>query len=153
MQLTIAEESFESGDARALIRELDNGLAELYLPAQRFGPNLKAEHLGDGRGVFLIARKDGRAVGCGAIRLLDQTTAEVKRMYVDLELRGRGVGRALLDELERRAKDIGATRLVLETGVHQHAAIALYKRAGFEPCDCWGEYLTAPTSVCFAKNL
>ena len=44
-------------------------------------------------------------------------------------------------------------RLVLETGVHQEAAIALYRRAGFAEIDCWGEYASSPTSICFEKNL
>jgi putative acetyltransferase len=44
-------------------------------------------------------------------------------------------------------------RLVLETGVHQNAAISLYRRAGFVLIDCWGEYVSSPSSVCFEKNL
>jgi ribosomal protein S18 acetylase RimI-like enzyme len=48
---------------------------------------------------------------------------------------------------------MGVQRLALETGVHQHAAIALYRRAGFTPVDCWGEYLSSPSSICFEKNL
>ena len=123
------------------------------MPEQRFGPNLKASHLEEGRGTFLVAREDERAVGCGAIRLLDPRTAEVKRMYVEPDRRGAGVGRALLDALEIAARERGVTRLVLETGIHQAAAIALYRRAGFVQIDCWGEYATAPTSVCFEKNL
>jgi GNAT superfamily N-acetyltransferase len=153
LDLHIAAEPFESDDARRLIGELDAHLAEWYPPAQRFGPNLKPEQLGEGKGVFVIARLDGRAVGCGAIRLLDATTAEAKRMYVEPELRGRGIGRAVLDALEAKALAIGVRRLVLETGVHQHAAIALYLHARFTQVDCWGEYATSATSVCYEKNL
>lgn len=153
MDVVIAAEPFESGDAQRLISELDHGLAQLYTPDQRFGPNFKAAQIADGRGTFLVARLDGRAVGCGAIRLLDDTTAEVKRMYVEPELRGRSIGRAVLDALERKARDLGVRRLVLETGIHQHSAIALYLRAGFEQCDCWGEYTTSATSVCYAKDI
>jgi putative acetyltransferase len=153
VDVVIAAEPFESGDAQRLISELDHGLAQLYTPDQRFGPNFKAAQIADGRGTFLVARLDGRAVGCGAIRLLDDTTAEVKRMYVEPELRGRSIGRAVLDALERKARDLGVRRLVLETGIHQHSAIALYLRAGFEQCDCWGEYTTSATSVCYAKDI
>jgi len=151
--VTIAAEDFESDDARRLISELDGGLAQLYTPEQRFGPNFKADQIAGGRGTFLIARLDGRAVGCGAIRLLDETTAEVKRMYVEPELRGQSLGRMVLDALELRARELGVRRLVLETGVHQHAAIALYTHAGFKQCDCWGEYTTSPTSVCYQKAI
>src|SRR5207302_9453813 len=138
-----------SEDARRLIAALDAGLGELYLPEQRFGPNLKPEHLEAGLGTFLVVREDGRAVGCGAIRLLDSTTAEVKRMYVEPDHRRQGAGRVVLASLESAARQLGVKRLVLETGVHQEAAIALPLRAGFAPGDCWREYATSATSVCY----
>lgn len=153
MDLTIAKEPFDSADARRLIAELDAHLAQFYPPEQRFGPNLKPEHLDGGRGVFLVARQDGRAVGCGAIRMLDGAAAEAKRMYVDPTLRGQGVGRAVLERLEAMARERGARRLVLETGVHQAQALALYRRAGFKEVDCWGEYATSPSSICMEKTL
>ena len=151
MSLTITAEPFDSDDARRLIAGLDAGLAAIYPPAQRFGPNLKPEHLEGGRGTFLVARDSGLAVGCGAIRLLDATSAEVKRMYVEPEQRGKGIGRSVLASLEAAARSMGVQRLVLETGDEQDAAIALYRRAGFTPIECWGEYASSPTSVCFEK--
>jgi putative acetyltransferase len=153
VSLSIAAEALDSADGRRLIAALDAGLAALYPPEQRFGPNLKAEQLEAGRGTFLIARDDGRAVGCGAVRVLEGASAEVKRMYVEPDQRGRGVGRAVLAELESAAWEMGVRRLVLETGVHQEAAIALYRRAGFTAIDCWGEYASSPTSLCFGKDL
>jgi putative acetyltransferase len=151
--LIVAAEAFDSDDARRLIAALDQGLAELYPPEQRFGPNLKSHHLEGGRGTFLIARDDGRAIGCGAIRLLDPMTAEAKRMYVEPDHRGKGVGRAVLAGLEAAARQLGVRRLVLETGIYQDAALSLYRDAGFTQIDCWGEYTSSPTSVCFEKNL
>jgi putative acetyltransferase len=153
LSLSIAAEPFDSDDARRLIAALDAGLAELYPPEQRFGPNLKAQHLEGGRGTFLVARDDGRAVGCGAIRVLDSTTAEAKRMYVEPGQRGKGVGRAVLAGLEAAAKQLGVGRLVLETGIYQDAALSFYRRAGFTQVDCWGEYASSPTSICFEKHL
>ena len=150
--LSIQPEPFDSDDARRLVADLDRGLAELYPPAQRFGPNLRPEHLDAGRGLFLVAREDGRAVACGAFRVTGEGTAEVKRMYVQPGQRGKGTGRAVLAALEREALSQGITRLVLETGVHQHAAIALYRSAGYAEVDCWGEYAGSPTSVCFEKR-
>ena len=152
-RLTIAPESFESDDARRLIAALDAELGALYPPEQRFGPNFTAEQIEGGRGTFLIARQGGRAVGCGAIRLLDPTTAEVKRMYSEPAARGTGVGRTVLAALESAARASGVERLVLETGVHQHAAIGLYTGAGFTQVDCWGEYASSPTSVCYQMTL
>ena len=151
--LTVAPEPFDSPDVRRLIAALDAELGALYPPAQRFGPNFNATQIEGGRGTFLVAREGGAAIGCGAIRLLDADTAEVKRMYVDTDRRGTGTGRAVLEGLEAAARDLGVRRLVLETGVHQHAALGLYRRAGFTEVDCWGEYASAPTSVCYEKNL
>jgi putative acetyltransferase len=153
LRLSIAAEPFDSDDARRLVAALDSGLAELYPPEQRFGPNLKAEDLEGGQGTFLVARHDGRAVGCGAIRLIDPTTAEAKRMYVEPDQRGKGVGQAVLAGLEAAAKQLGVRRLVLETGIYQEAAMSFYRRAGFTPLDCWGEYASSPTSVCLEKRL
>ena len=153
MKVTIDSEPFESPDARRLIAALDTHLASRYPPEQRFGPNLKPAHLGRGLGTFVIARADGRAIGCGALRLLDETTAEVKRMYVEPEQRGRGVSKEILKHLESAAATLGARRLVLETGVYQEEAIGLYLRSGYSQIDCWGEYTTSPTSVCYEKQL
>ena len=136
-----------------MVAALDAGLAELYSPEQRFGPNLTAQHVEGDRGTFLVARAGDRAVGCGAIRLLDPMTAEAKRMFVEPDYRGMGVGRALLARLEEAARRLGVRRLVLETGIYQEAAIALYRHAGFTQVDCWGEYTSSPTSVCYEKNL
>jgi GNAT superfamily N-acetyltransferase len=153
LSLSISAEPFDSPDARRLVAALDAGLSALYRPEQRFGPNLKAEHLDHGRGTFLVARAGDRAVGCGAIRLLEPGIAEVKRMYVEPEHRGRGVGWAVLAALEGAARQLGVHRLVLETGIHQEEAISLYRRAGFTQIECWGEYVSAPTSICFARDL
>jgi putative acetyltransferase len=153
LSLSISAEPFDSPDARRLVAALDAALTELYPPEQRFGPNLKAEHLEYGRGTFLVARKGDRAVGCGAVRVVDATTAEAKRMYVEPDHRGQGIGWAVLASLEAAARELGVQRLALETGVHQKAAMSLYRRAGFTQVECWGEYASSPTSVCFAKNL
>ena len=153
MEVTISEEPFDSPDARRLVAALDAHLASRYAPEHRFGPHLKAEHVAPGVGTFLIARLDGRAVGCGALRKRDATTVEVKRMYVDPEMRGRGVAREVLDHLESSARSMGAERLVLETGIYQEEAIGLYRAAGFRAVDCFDEYAGVPTSVCFEKAL
>lgn len=141
-------------DARAvaLVAELDGELAARYPPEQRFGAVDPAEVDGD-RGVFLVAADGGRALGCGALRLLDTTTAEVKRMYVRPEARGRRLATRILSALEGHAREAGLTRLVLETGDAQTEAIALYTRAGFTRVPCWGAYAGSPTSVCMAKPL
>ena len=153
MTTTIAAEPFDSADARRLVAALDAHLASRYEPEQRFGPNLKSTQLASGLGTFLVARVDGRAVGCGAVRLLDPATVEVKRMYVEPELRGQGVAKEILKHLEDAGRELGASRSVLETGVFQDDAIGLYRRAGYTQVDCWGEYTTSATSVCYEKTI
>jgi putative acetyltransferase len=61
-------------------------------------------------------------------------------------VRGRRIGRAILDRLEQEARQRGISRLVLETGDVLHSAIALYKHAGFMPCEVFGAYLKMPDS-------
>ena len=153
MNIAIATEPFDSPDARRLVAALDSLLASRYPPEQRFGPQLKAEHVAPGVGTFVIARADAKAVGCGALRRRNSTTVEVKRMYVEPAVRGRGVARKILDHLESEARTMGAERLVLETGIYQEEAIGLYRSAGFIAIDCFDEYVGVPTSVCFEKTL
>lgn len=114
---------------------------------------MKSEHLAQGLGTFVVARADGEAVGCGALRRLDDTTGELKRMFVEPELRGRGIAKQVLASLESTARELGISRLMLETGVYQSEAIALYTGAGFSPIPCCGEYAGTRTSVCFEKKL
>jgi putative acetyltransferase len=153
MKLAIATEPFDSPDARQLVAALDGHLASRYTPEQMFGPHLKAEMVAPGVGTFVIARSDGVAIGCGALRRRDASTIEVKRMYVVPEMRGQGVARQVLDHLENEARTMGAERLVLETGVYQEEAIGLYRAAGFSAVECFDEYAGTPTSVCFEKEL
>jgi len=79
MDITVAPEPFDSVDTRRLVAALDARLATLYQPHERFGPNLKPQQLAPGVGTFFVARAGGEAVGGGARRRLDATTAELKR--------------------------------------------------------------------------
>ena len=103
---------------------------------------------------FLVARDEGgTALGCGALRLLGPGKAEVKRMYVTLEARGTGVSVAILRALEDRARELGITRLLLETGTSQPDAIRFYQREGYERIENFGYYVGSDISVCFARDL
>jgi GNAT superfamily N-acetyltransferase len=99
--------------------------------------------------VVLVARADdGAAVGCGALRALGDGAAEVKRMYVVPEARGRGVSRLLLAGLEDAARARGWTTLRLETGPRQPEAIALYEGAGYRAIPAFGAYVDSPDAGC-----
>ena len=85
-------------------------------------------------GLFLLARDpSNRPLGCGGWRLLTSTTGEVKRMYVHPDARGHTLGRQILERLEDDARQHGLTHMQLETGVANHAALALYRANGYQP--------------------
>lgn len=150
--MTIARAPLTSTDAQALIGRLNAELTGLYPdPADRHF-ELTAEQVAE-QGVFLIARIDGEAVGCAALRQLDPSTGEIKRMYVAPAARGARLGSRLLSELERHARRLGHRRLLLETGEHQHEALRLYERAGFARIPAFGEYQGSAASICMEKKL
>ncbi len=156
MDATIVEvrrEDIESSVASALIRALNEELSALYPEPGATHFRLDAEEVAEGRGAFVVAFAASTPVGCGAIRRLDPDTAEIKRMYVDPDTRGRGVGRMVLASLEREARSLGVKRIVLETGVRQTEALALYTRAGFSMIPAYGEYVGSPVSVCMEKAI
>ena len=118
------------------------------------GPARDASMFVEPDGIFLVVRDDGgRAVGCGGVCRFDEARAELKRMYVVPEARGRGLGRLLLEALEGEARRLGYTGIVLETGDRQPEALGLYVSAGYERIPCYGIYATRALSMCFEKTL
>ncbi len=105
------------------------------------------------RETYLLAWRDGRAIGCGALLQRDALTGEVRRMFVTRSARRDGVARSLLEQLEQAAWALGYRRLVLETGVRQAPAIALYGGCGWRRIAPFGPYVGDPMSVCFGKTL
>lgn len=150
---TIRREHHESSDAKRLIDALDRELTETYPEEGATFFDLLAVDVAEGHGAFLVAREGTTPVGCGAVRLLGERRAELKRMYVVPEARGRGVASALLTELERTAVALGVRELVLETGARQVDALRLYERAGFVPVPAFGPYANSPLSTCLGKRL
>ena len=111
-------------------------------------------------GAFFVGYLDGRPVATGAWRrrtdvLVDGTSlsAEVKRMYVVPQARGLGLARAVLAHLEDTAREAGAEVMVLETGLRQPEAIALYESSGYRPIAGFGYYQDVPLSRCMARSL
>src|SRR5690606_15554592 len=97
---------------------------------------------------------DGKIpVGCGAVKPYDDTSAEVKRMYVLPAHRGKGIAAKILSELESWAKELGFSKCILETGIKQPEAIALYKKNGYNIIENYGQYKGVENSVCFEKHL
>lgn len=83
------------------------------------------------RGAFIVARLRGSPVGCGAVKVREDGAADIKRMWIDGSVRGLGLGRRLLSELERHARDQGATLVRLETNRALKEAIAMYRAHGY----------------------
>jgi putative acetyltransferase len=154
----LRDEPLDSPVAQQLIAELNAELSRDYKPEERFH-SLAAEEVAEGAGAFVVAWLDGEPAGCGAVRMLSDAgaeggaVAELKRMYVRPFLRGRGLSRRILSELEARAATLGATRVVLETGIYQPAAIALYESSSYAKIPPFGPYVASPTSVCYEKGL
>ncbi|ONK13726.1 GNAT family N-acetyltransferase [Streptomyces sp. MP131-18] len=115
------------------------------------------------RGLYLLAYdRIGRPVATGGWRARDADDgyadgdAEIKRMFVVREARGRGLARLILARLEESARLAGRTRVVLETGTMQPEAIALYESSGYVPVGAagkFGAYRDSPESRCFFKAL
>ncbi|MBN8878925.1 MAG: GNAT family N-acetyltransferase [Sphingobacteriales bacterium] len=101
----------------------------------------------------VIAYGGGQAVGCGCFKKLNDSTVEIKRMYVKPEYRRQGISSAVLNELETWALESGYSEAVLETGNQQDEAIALYKKQGYEVIPNYPPYEAMETSICMKKRL
>src|SRR5438552_14664679 len=108
--------------------------AVLYVGLALNGPDIPKggpAELGPPGGAFVVGIEEGRPVCCGGLKRLPDGACEIKKMFVVEEARGRGVARALLAELERRARDLGYAVARLDTGPRQPRAQRMYERAGY----------------------
>jgi ribosomal protein S18 acetylase RimI-like enzyme len=151
MTTIIVPERPDTAEARGLIEELETVLDPLYPRASRHGYSV--DRLIDEAVAFFLIRNDGVAAGCGGIKLFDSGYAEIKRMYVRPQFRGAGLAIQMLEYLSAYASDRGIDLLRLETGIHQHAAIALYERAGFRRIPPFEPYREDPLSLFFEKRI
>jgi len=99
----------------------------------------------------VVAYEDGEAAGCGAIKEYAEGVTEIKRMFVRAERRGRGIAGKILAELETWAKELNFSECVLETGLKQPEAIALYQKSGYKTIPNYGQYAGVENSVCMKK--
>jgi len=101
----------------------------------------------------VVCYDDVKPVACGAFKAYDKDRVEIKRMYVLPELRGQGIGLAVLQELETWAAELNYPACVLETGKKQPEAIRLYQKAGYAIIKNYGQYENVENSVCMEKSL
>ena len=151
MDVTVSPAQVEEIVVSGLLAELDADLLVRYPGEPTNGIDV-SEFRASG-GMFFMARIGSQAAGCGAFRPLDQATVEIKRMFTSPQFRGRGIARAVLQALETEARRRGYTRSVLETGVRQPEAIALYRSCDYAEIELFGPYIGSAHSVCFGKEL
>ncbi|MFE9774907.1 GNAT family N-acetyltransferase [Streptomyces sp. NPDC005931] len=158
--MNIRRVSFDHPDA---VKLNDQVQAEYHV---RYGDGGDATPMDPGQfepphGIYLLAYDENCVpVASGGWRVQNANgegnrdgDAELKRMYVIEELRGRGLARRMLAALEEDARAAGRLRMVLETGTKQPEAIALYTSSGYEPCEKFGYYRFHEASRCYAKQL
>ncbi len=104
------------------------------------------------RSLFVIAyNEDGEALGCGAIRPINENTAEIKRMFA--KTKAIGIGTEILHYLEMKAQKLGYCVLWLETRLINKRAVSFYESRGYHRIPNYGKYKNNPEAVCFEKNI
>ncbi|MDX6681099.1 MAG: hypothetical protein QOG94_1138 [Solirubrobacteraceae bacterium] len=124
--------------AAALVQGMRDEIAAIYDGLQLDGddmPRAGARELSPPGGAFVVGYEDGEAVCCGGVKRLPDGACEIKKMFVLDAARGRGVARALLEELEARARALGYEVARLDTGPRQARAQRMYERAGYAPIE------------------
>lgn len=101
----------------------------------------------------LLAYKDNKPVGCGAIKEFSQDAMEIKRMFMLPDFRGKGYAALILKGLEQWAVELGYSKCILETGRKQPEAIQLYRKNAYRQISNYGQYLGIENSLCFEKKL
>lgn len=147
--MTLVRETHK--DLQELIAKLDDYLSTLYPAEGIFGLDLADPKVNET--LFVVAYHDGQPVGCGAIRPLDAESVEIKRFFVDVPYRNRGVASRILLFLEEQAKTQGYRFSRLETGEPQKESVHFYKKLGYAQIEPFGEYIGCEYSLCFEKSL
>jgi len=136
--LELREEPYDGPAAQALV----DAVQQEYV-ARYGGPDetpVAPAEFAPPAGRFLVGYVGTRPVATGGLRRIASDTVEIKRMFVAAEFRGQGFARQVLARLEEIALELGATRVVLETGTRQPEAIELYRSSGYTPLEGFGHY-------------
>lgn len=148
--LRLTRTSSSNNDFQELVKLLDRDLAvtdgEEHAFYDQFNKTDSINHV-------VLLYQDGKAVSCGALKEFSADTMEVKRMFTSREHRGKGYAAMVLNELEKWAKELQYSKCVLETGVRQPDAIALYKKKDYDLIPNYGQYAGVENSLCFGKTI
>ncbi|GAA4976662.1 GNAT family N-acetyltransferase [Algibacter aquimarinus] len=101
----------------------------------------------------IIVYVNEKASGCGAFKVFDKNTVEIKRMYTCPESREKGVASKALNALENWARELGYRNIILETGKRQVEAVNFYKKMNYTLIANFGPYKGVENSLCFKKEL
>lgn len=101
----------------------------------------------------IVVYKNGLPIGCGAVRIYNEDTMEIKRMFVKPSNRGQGIATTILTELEEWSLELGFKYCILETGKNQPEAIELYKKSNYTIIPNFGKYIGNENSICFKKAM
>ncbi|MGJ1367930.1 GNAT family N-acetyltransferase [Sphingobacterium spiritivorum] len=147
---TIKRTDSDSLDFQKLVFELDKDLAIKNGETNTFFAQYNKI---DSIQYVVVAYEADKAVGCGAIKEYRNGIMEVKRMFVPIEMRGKGIAGKILNELQIWAKELGYSKCILETGDKMIEAIGLYKKHHFKIIPNYGQYANIESSVCFEKEI
>ena len=137
-------------DVMHLIEQLDAYQSLLYPPESNHLESI--DEMSKSNAFFIAAYSGSEICGIGSVKLIDDY-GEIKRIYVPSNQRGKGIARAIMEELESYLVKQAVTYARLETGIHQEEAIQLYATLGYERIDPFGNYKEDPLSVFMEKKL
>jgi len=101
----------------------------------------------------VVAYIDDIPAACGAFKPFSEDTVEIKRMFTNPEFRKKGLGSAIVKELENWAAELNFKKAVLETSLDLKSAISVYEKSGFYRIPNYGQYVGIEQSVCYEKEL
>ena len=138
-----------NSDFQKLTRLFDDYLVEIDGDEKDFFAQYNQIYIDN----VIVCYEDEIAVGCGAFKEYEPTVAEIKRMFVLHEKRGKGIASTVLNTLEIWAKENGFQQAILETSNQLTNAISLYQKSGYEVIPNYGQYIDVESSVCMKKTL
>lgn len=148
--MKIIEKKPNEADAILLMEELSQTLETITGASGKNSFN--SEDVCVPRSLFVIAYdEEGKPVGCGAIRPIDENVAELKRMFA--KVKTKGVGTQILSHLEMQAKKLGYSAIWLETRLINEDAVLFYKKNGYRKISNYGKYAGNSKAICFEKKL
>ncbi len=147
--LQVLEADINTDESLSLLKELSGSLN--HITGNSGESSFSIDDMEDEKSIFVIARSGSKAAGCGAIRRIDDSTGELKRMYAKEQ--GLGVGTSILNFLENKALEFGYSRLICETRKINVGACSFYVRNGFHVIPNYGKYQGRDEAVCFEKRI